>query len=118
MEEELEFHLKQIKSTTPQIGISLTISRLGSVGYHVTRGRVRQALKQRDPLTTAIRWSGRLNNRWPYSVAGPHSLWHVGLVSSVCTISKALPQVLYFVSRPFFGFFISCIKARNINSGI
>jgi len=77
-DEELEFHIEQIKSTTPQIGISLTIGRLRSMGYHVTRERVRQALRQRDPLTTAIGWPDRSINHRPYSVTGPNSLWHVG----------------------------------------
>ena len=53
-DEELQFHIEEIKSTN-QIGISLTIGKLRSMGYHVTRERVRQALRQRDPLTTAIR---------------------------------------------------------------
>ena len=77
-DEELEFYIEQIKSSTPHIGISLTIGRIRSMGYHVTRERVWQVLRQIDPLSNAIRWPGGLTNRRPYCVAGPNSLWHIG----------------------------------------
>ena len=46
--------------------------QLRSVGVQVTRERVRSALRQTDPLNTALRWRGSLTRRRAYSVPGPN----------------------------------------------
>ena len=63
----------------PEIGETIVWGRLRSLGYLVTRERVRSALHQTDPLSSALRWRGNLTRRRPYSVPGPNSLWHIGI---------------------------------------
>ena len=63
----------------PNIGEVLVIGHLHALGYAVSRQRVRNAIHATDPLNTALRWRGILTTRQPYSVAGPNSLWHIGI---------------------------------------
>ena len=56
--------------------------RLRSMGFSVTREKVRQAIRHTDPLYTALRWRGDVIKRQPYSVPGPNSLWHVGMFTN------------------------------------
>ena len=71
--DDLTSLVSEIRSTTPYVGESPR-----SLGYQVSRDRVRQALRSTDPLGSALRWPGGLTHRHPYSVAGPNSLWHIG----------------------------------------
>ena len=50
-------------------------SQLRSMG---TRERVRNALRQSDPLNPALIWKGGFTRRGVYFVPGPNSLWHIG----------------------------------------
>ena len=50
------------------------------MGFNVTRERIRQAVRENDPIHTALRWRGELVRRQPYSVPGPNSLWHIGML--------------------------------------
>ena len=77
-EEELVSIVRQISMEHPQVGQSFIMGRLRSLGYRVTRERVRQAVRLCDPLSTALRWHGNPAYRRPYSVPGPNSLWHIG----------------------------------------
>ena len=61
-----------------EIGETIVLGRLRALGFQVTRERVRNALRQTDPLSSALRWKGNLTRRRPYSVPGPNSLWHIG----------------------------------------
>ena len=70
--------VRQISTEHPQVGQSFILGRLRSLGYRVTRERVRQAVRSCDPLSTALRWHGNPAYRRPYSVPGPNSLWHIG----------------------------------------
>ena len=54
--------------------------RLRSMGFNVTRERVRRAIRVTDPLYTAFCWRGDIIQRQPYSVPGPNSLWHLGML--------------------------------------
>ena len=47
------------------------VGRLRSLGYKVTRDRVRQAIRVTDPLSIALQ-------SLPQGVPGPNSLWHIG----------------------------------------
>jgi len=76
---ELKTKVSEIKSTLPGVGEKLILGRLKSMGYKVTRARVRDALRSVDPINTALRWQGTMTTRRPYSVPGPNSLWHIGL---------------------------------------
>jgi hypothetical protein len=62
----------------PYVGESLVTGRLRSLGYLVTREKVRQVLPSVNPISSALRWPGVLRHRRPYSVAGRNSLWHIG----------------------------------------
>lgn len=84
---ELKTRVSEIKNMLPGVGEKLILGRLKSMGYSVTRARVRDALRSVDPINTALRWQGGITARRPYSVPGPNSLWHIGTVLmhlSVC----------------------------------
>ena len=63
---------------SPESGEKLILGQLRSMGYHITRSCVREALRSVDPISTALRWQGDVTARRPYSVAGRNSLWHIG----------------------------------------
>ena len=53
-------------------------------GYCVSRARLRDAVRQIDPLSTALRWHA-ITHRRQYTVPSPNSLWHIGkLYSCMC----------------------------------
>lgn len=76
--DELIQFLRQVRIQMPNGGACVVIGQLRSLGYHVCRQRVREAIRQTDPINTPLRWRGILTTRRPYSVAGPNSLWYVG----------------------------------------
>ena len=57
---ELRTRVSEIKNTLPGVGEKLILGRLKSMGYRVTRARVRDALRSVDPINTALRWQGGL----------------------------------------------------------
>ena len=75
---ELSAVIHDLRSESPALGVTLVIGRLRSMGYKVSRERFRSTLRRADPLSSALRWTGGLSRRQPYSVAGPNSLWHIG----------------------------------------
>ena len=79
---ELRAFVIQLHSESPTLGESLVAGRLRANGYKVTRQRVRNALQETDPLSVALRWPGGLSRWQPYSVAGPNSLWHIGMIAN------------------------------------
>ena len=70
--------LQQIRREMPNIGENLVLGRIHSLGFSVTRHRLRQVIHATDPLNTALRWRGIATARRPYSVPAPNSLWHIG----------------------------------------
>lgn len=78
-DEELISMIKSIKQDTVYTGVSMMWGSLQSKGVKVTRERVRQALRSIDPISVALRWPAGATRRRPYSVAGPNSLWHIGM---------------------------------------
>lgn len=74
---ELHQFVKDIRLELPDVGESIVVGRLRSLGYSIPRERVRAAIRATDPLNTALRWHGT-TLRQPYSVPGPNSLWHIG----------------------------------------
>ena len=76
---ELQSLLQQIRQEMPNIGETLVIGHLRSLGFTVTRQRVHNAIHTTDPLNTLFRWTGILTPRRPYSVPSPNSLWHIGM---------------------------------------
>lgn len=77
---ELTEIIRQILSQHPQVGQTFVCGRLRSLGYKVARERVRHAVRSIDPLSAALRWQGITAQRRPYSVPGPNSLWHIGML--------------------------------------
>ena len=75
---EVRQRVIEMRLQSPNMGESMAIGRFRSLGLHVTRDQVRRAIRETDPLNTALRWPGGLTSRRPYSVAGPNSLWHIG----------------------------------------
>lgn len=68
----------QVRQELPDLGQSMLAGRLRGMGLHVTRDRIREAVRRSDPLNTALRWHS-VTIRRPYSVPGPNSLWHIGM---------------------------------------
>ena len=77
-DDEVRRHVTEMRLQSPNMGESMAIGRFRALGLHITRDQVRQAIRETDPLNTALRWPGGLTNRHPYSVAGPNYLWHIG----------------------------------------
>ena len=77
-DDELQAIIHQMHSQLPEMGESIVWGRLRSMGYIVTRQRVRRAIHSTDPISVALRWGGGLVYRRTYSVPGPNSLWHIG----------------------------------------
>ena len=75
---ELRIVLASIRQELSDIGEKMVLGRLRSLGYHVTTGRIRQAIRDTDPINSALGWQGILTTRRLYSVPGPNSLWHIG----------------------------------------
>ncbi len=75
--QQLIRRVQQIRTEHPQVGQTFISGRLRSLGYRVTRERVRQTIHFLDPLSV-LRWKGIVTRRRPYSVPGPNSLWHIG----------------------------------------
>ena len=75
---ELRIILNEIQRDQPTLGETMIWGRFRSMGFHVTRSRLRQAIRESDPLQRALRWRGALARHQPYSVPGPNSLWHIG----------------------------------------
>lgn len=78
-DDELELVVRQIRRNSPSLGQIMAWGTLRSMGYHVTRERVRDAIRTIDPINNALRWK-EVSARRTYSVPAPNSLWHIGKV--------------------------------------
>ena len=61
----------------------MAMGHLRSLGFYVSRERLRNAVRVTDPINRALRWRGVLTARRPYSVSGPNALCHIGSLCSV-----------------------------------
>ena len=75
--------LREMRSDFPEMGEVMVLGRLRALGYRVTRERVRRAIRETDPLNTALRATTGPLTRRVYSVPGPNSLWHMGKCSKI-----------------------------------
>ena len=87
-DEELNKKVQQILVQHPHVGQSFISGRLRSLGYRVTRERVRHAVRTCDPLSAALKWHEIVTRRRPYSVPGPNSLWHIGMYTCILSILR------------------------------
>ena len=85
-DEDLSAMIREFRQDNPDVGESMAAGLLRARGYQVVRARIRDALRNSDPLSAALRWPGGITRRRVYSVAGPNSLWHIGkcLILSGC----------------------------------
>ena len=94
--------------------------RLRAMGFIVRWARLQQAIREVDPLHTALRWKGNLTGRRPYSVPGPNSLWHLGKIClSVClstclSVAKEIFKCILNVSCTATG----CVICKNLCSSL
>ena len=77
--EQLQTVLRELRLSNPCLGEKMIIGRLRSMGYQISRSRVRECVRNADPINTALRWQGNLTARRPYTIPGPNSLWHIGM---------------------------------------
>ena len=69
--------IREIKREHPNLGQTMILGLIISQGYYVSRDRLREALKQADPLGTALQWNS-ITYRRQYKVPSPNALWHIG----------------------------------------
>ena len=77
-DDQLKHLLTEMRQQYPNFGETMAMGHIRSLGFHVKRAHLRNAIHQTDPIQTALRWRGQLTRRRPYSVPGPNSLWHIG----------------------------------------
>ena len=75
--------IRLIRQDNLYSGVSMICGSLRARGMKVTREHVGQSLRSIDPIGVALRWPAGATRRRPYSVAGPNSLWHIGIYVQV-----------------------------------
>ena len=73
---ELRETMQEIMNVTPGIGQTRMIGALHSRGIRVQRWKVRELMRELDPVGTALRWRGTICRRM-YNVRCPNALWHI-----------------------------------------
>ena len=81
---DVEQIVNDIRHEQPAVGQTMVWAHIRSLGYYVTRDRVRRAIHRTDPISGAFRWK----DMTPYSVPGPNSLWHLGILQFAGWLSK------------------------------
>lgn len=82
-DEELLSVIREFRRDAPYSGVQMCCGSLRAKGIKVTRERVRTVLRLIDPLNSAQRWPLLITRRHPYSVPGPNSLWHIGMITNI-----------------------------------
>lgn len=89
--------IREIQIRSPNMGEVMILGQLRAQQYAVTRDRVRRVIRELDPLNVALRGPRGLTARRPYSVPGPNSLWHIGmLLSTIMFLSKYVRMLSSF----------------------
>ena len=71
--------VQEIKDEFPDIGEHLLLGMLYAREIRCTRETLRRVIHDTDPINTSLRWDAKIVCR-SYSVPGPNSLWHIGIV--------------------------------------
>ena len=71
--------IHDIRKKTLFAAVSVLYGSIRSGGIKVTREQVQSLLRSVDPLGSALRSPSGPTSRWPYSVPGPNSLWHISI---------------------------------------
>ena len=94
---DIELHslLRDRRREMPEIGQSMAIGRLHSMGFHVQRERVRVAIRAVDPLNTALRAPGALTKCYCRVLsAQPKNRETVEGLAPLCHLTILLPLLL------------------------
>ena len=75
-EDSLKKEIFEIKQNFPACGERMVIGCLRSKGIFVPRHRVREIIREHDPVAVLLRWTEATTRR-RYSVPGPNALWHI-----------------------------------------
>ena len=75
-EDSLKQEILAIKENFPECGERMVIGCLRSKGIFVPRHRVRDIVREHDPIAVLLRWTEATARR-KYSVPGPNALWHI-----------------------------------------
>ena len=75
-DDSLKQEIVEIKENFPDCGERMLIGCLRSKGIFVPRHRVREIVRNRDPIAILLRWTTTTARR-KYSVPGPNALWHI-----------------------------------------
>jgi hypothetical protein len=73
--------LQEMRDEHPYLGEVMILGRLRSLGYTICRNQVRRAIRETDPINTSLRATTGPLTRRVYSVPGPNSLWHIGMLN-------------------------------------
>lgn len=74
--DDLREIMQEIMTVTPGIGQTRMLGALHSRGIRVQRWKVREMMRELDPVGTALRWRGTICRR-KYNVRCPNALWHI-----------------------------------------
>ena len=75
-DDSLNQEIKTIKENFPECGERMVIGCLRSKGIFVPRHRVRDIIRDHDPIAVLLRWT-QATARRKYNVPGPNALWHI-----------------------------------------
>ena len=65
-DEDLSSMIGEFRQDNPDVGESMAAGLLRARGYGVTLARIRNALRNNDPLSAALRWPGGFTRRRVY----------------------------------------------------
>ena len=97
-DEQLKDILREIRREHPNLGQTMMLGLVRAQGYYVSRARLRDAVQQIDPLSTALRWHA-ITHRRQYRVPSPNSLWHISICIGIergnfCSIGQIISHVM------------------------
>lgn len=75
-DEDLRGIVREVQGITPGIGQARMQGALRARDLHVQRRRVRECLRELDPVGTVLRWRQVIQRR-TYNVKSANSLWHI-----------------------------------------
>ena len=77
-DDNLRLLLRDMRRDNPDMGEVMVLGRIRAMGFRVSRARLREGIRDTDPLNVSIRALLGRTARRPYSVPGPNFLWHIG----------------------------------------
>lgn len=93
-DEELTRVMTEISQRTSNVGETRMTGALRCRGIRVQRRRIRQILRDIDPLASALRWRRAVYRR-RYSVPYPNALWHIDGNHKLIRLSYTLVSMAF-----------------------